>query len=250
MSWRQAEFSGKKVWVMVDASGEPVVEGGRVPMRYSDKPGAKVYRGGASKLSAVSGPARDLDEGVSADHAKSGGARKSSGFGSAGKRTAQQAAKAAEAAQDLLARLPASTAIAFTDGACRGNPGPAGSGALVKLPDGRRGEACLSLGRATNQVGELAAIGLALDLLDAADWPVDAPAAVLTDSDYTCGVLTRGWKAKANRELILDLRSRLEARPGVTLHWVAGHVGLDGNEAADALARAGAEGRTERRWLS
>ena len=48
MSWRRARFKGKDVWVEVDPLGAPVVEGGRSPIRYSNKRGARIYRGGAA----------------------------------------------------------------------------------------------------------------------------------------------------------------------------------------------------------
>ncbi|MBT3223303.1 MAG: reverse transcriptase-like protein [Proteobacteria bacterium] len=138
--------------------------------------------------------------------------------------------------------------IAFTDGGCKGNPGPAGSGALVTFPDGRRAESSRSLGHGTNNIAELTAIGMALDILDEAGVPAETPVLLLSDSSYANGVLCRGWKAKANRELILSLRERLGERPGVTIQWVAGHAGIEGNERADALANAGIDGVTDVKW--
>lgn len=248
MAWKRASFKGKEVWVEVDASGAPASTGGRVPMRYSDKPGAKIYRAGVSNLKLGSGPAVDLEDGVSADAARKSGSSRGSGLGSAGKRTKAQAAKAVEVARELIDGLGEDVAIAYTDGACRGNPGPAGSGVRLELPDGRTAEASRSLGRATNNVGELTAVGIALELLDEAGLPADAPVAVLTDSKYVNGVLVLGWKAKANAELIRDLRAGLKARPGVKLHWVAGHVGVAGNERADALANRGVDGVSSVTW--
>jgi ribonuclease HI len=46
-----------------------------------------------------------------------------------------------------------------------------------------------------------------------------------TDSQYAIGVLTKNWKAKANRELILDIKQRLAEFTGITLHYVRGHNG-------------------------
>jgi len=253
MNWRRARFRDKDVWVAVGPDGQPVVEGGRVPMRYSKRGGAKVYRGGASHLSMIDdAPIEVLDEGVSADAAKKAGAGKKkgkgSGFGSAKTRTkAQQAAAAADLRQ-RLASLDDGTVVAYTDGGCRGNPGPAGSGVRVELADGRVVEACRSLGRGTNNIAELTAIGMALELLDEAELPAGAKVVLLSDSAYARGVLTQGWKAKKNTELILGLRDALKRRPGVELQWVAGHAGIDGNERADALATAGVEGRTEVTW--
>ncbi len=247
MGWIRSSFKDKQVWAQVDGSGALVVAGGRVPIRYSPKEGAKIYRAGAAGVSPKDGAVvEDLDEGISADAAKK--KSKSSGFGSAGTRTAAQSAAAAADARQRLSSLPEGTVVAFTDGGCKGNPGPAGSGAVVVLPDGRRGESCLSLGIATNNVGELSAIGLALDLLDEAGVAVDVPVALFTDSKYTNGVLCMGWKAKANKELILGLRGRLKGRPGAEIHWVAGHVGIEGNERADALANDGVAGLTKSAW--
>jgi ribonuclease HI len=248
MGWRKATFKDQDVWIEVDAAGRPKASGGRVPMRYSDAPGAKVYNAGTGNLADVRGDVVDLDAGVSADVAKTKANGRGSGFGKAGTRTKAQAAAAAEAAGALIASLPTGTTIAFTDGACKGNPGRAGSGVSLRLPDGRRADASRSLGIATNNVAELTAIDVALDLLDAADVPPDAPVALLTDSAYAHGVLCLGWKAKANTELILGLRKRLAARPGVDLHWVAGHTGVEGNETADRLANDGVAGRSTVAW--
>lgn len=250
MPWRRASFKGKKVWVEVDAAGEAVASGGRIAMRYSDKPGATVYRAGVGRIDGLEGALVELEDGVDADARPTGSAPSSrgSGFGSAGSRTKAQAAAAAEAADALLSALPPDSAVAFTDGGCKGNPGPAGSGVSLRLPDGRRAEAAVALGQGTNNVAELTAVAAALDLLDEASIAADAPVALLTDSQYVHGVLAKGWKAKANRELILPLRARLQARPGVVLHWVAGHVGVAGNERADALAGEGIAGRSFVRW--
>ena len=76
----------------------------------------------------------------------------------------------------------------------------------------------------------------------------ERPVAIFTDSSYANGVLCLGWKAKANKELILRIRERLGAWTGVQLYWVAGHVGLEGNERADVLAGLGIDGENFRRW--
>lgn len=249
MGWRRARFKDADVWVEVDGGGQPAARGGRVPMRYSDKAGARVYHAGLSRLEVDPGSEIvELPDGQAADAPKAKASR-GSGFGKAGTRTASQAAAAAADAERRIGEVGDDSAVAFTDGSCKGNPGPAGSGVFLRLPDGRVAEWARSLGRATNNIAELTAIEMALQLLDEADVPPDAPVAVFSDSSYARGVLTQGWKAKANQELIRGLRAHLAARPGVELHWVAGHVGVAGNERADQLANVGVTGRDEKRWV-
>lgn len=246
MSWQKAQFKGKQVWASVSASGVLVVDGGRVAMRYSASSGAKIYRASAANVVLdETSEVETLPDGGTADGNK---ATPSRGFGKAGTRTKQQKAMAAEAARALLDGLGEDVIRCFTDGGCKGNPGPAGSGVYIQWPDGRVLEAAESLGTATNNIGELRAIEIALEALDDANVPNETNVAILTDSSYANGVLCLGWKAKANRSLILGIRERLSRRPAVTVYWVAGHVGVEGNERADALAGQGILGETFRNW--
>lgn len=245
MPWLAGVVNGKDVWVEVDAEGELVVRGGRVPVRYSEAEGAKLYGAGRGNVKVFSGAPRELPPGRS-DEAPAAGARPStkasapSGFGSAGTRTAAQAAAAKAAAGALIEGVDPSHVMCFTDGACKGNPGPAGAGAVLKLPDGRRVERHLALGEGTNNIGELSAVGLALALLDEEGVESTVQVHIFTDSKYAIGVLSQGWKAKANVELIADLKARLKKRKA-KLHWVAGHTGLAENERADTLANMGVD---------
>ena len=243
MAWVRVNFKGKRVWAQVGVTGELVVEGGRVPIRYSDKPGAKVYNAGGSNISRIDGENPvELEAGVAAEsRPSSGGSSRGSGFGSAGRRSKAQEAAARKLTADQIAALPEGTHVCFTDGACKGNPGPAGSGAVVKLADGRVLEASRFLGVATNNVGELTAIGMAIDLLEEARVSRDEPVVIFTDSSYSRGVLTQGWKAKANKELIELTKIRLRAWSRLTVNWVAGHAGIPENERADELAGAAIE---------
>ena len=248
MFWSRANFKGQRVWAEVDAEGAPVVTGGRMAVRYSEKAGATIYQAGASRVEPSGEKGVVLPDGAAADTAPaertaptaSAPSSRGSGFGKAGTRTAAQATAAKAAASQQVANA-AGAVRCFTDGGCTGNPGPAGSGMVVKFPDGRVVEAHRALGFATNNVAELTAIVMALDTLDQADVPPDAAVVIFSDSQYCRGVLTQGWKAKANVELIAGLRTRLKARPGAQMQWVAGHVGLPENERADALASKGVE---------
>ncbi len=246
MPWKPAQFKGKRVWVEIDASGKPGVKGGRMPIRYSASAGSKIYRAGVSGVMMLDEPVVDMEAGISADKAKAAKSR-GSGFGKAGTRTAQQAAAAKVAAGELVASFHRDAVVCFTDGACQGNPGPAGSGAVVKLPGGRVLERHLALGRGTNNIGELKAIGLALDLLDEAAVSGDARVEILTDSKYVHGLLQLGWKGKANRDIINAIKAQMRNFTKLRIHWIAGHVGIPENERADELANRGVSESIARR---
>ena len=241
MPWRRAHFKGQKVWAEVEEDGSTKILNGKVSIRYQPTEGAKLYSTMAQRLRWAEERAEELPPAAAPGQSKPVNKRKSSGFGKAGTRTAEQAQRALHAAQDRLKDLPEGMHVAFTDGACRGNPGPSGCGAVLRLADGRRIEGERSLGQGTNNIAELSAVGLALELLSQAEVSSDDPVLLLTDSRYTLGVLSQGWKAKANRELILGLRERLQQWPHLEIEWVAGHVGIAENERADALANQGLE---------
>lgn len=130
--------------------------------------------------------------------------------------------------------------VAYTDGACTGNPGPAGSGTIVIAPGGKIRESFAYLGEGTNNVAELTAILKALEAT-----PKNEPLVVHTDSQYAIGVLSKGWKAKANGELIDRIRKALHGR-GVRFVYVPGHAGVPLNERADELAREAIRTRSSR----
>lgn len=245
MAWLKASFKGKDVWAEVDEEGMPLVDGGRVPIRYSASAGAKIYRGGASGLELVGKEMEDLPAGESADDVKAVArpattkSGRGSGFGSAGDRTQAQAAAAKIDARTRIAALSPDTIQAFTDGACKGNPGPTGSGLVLKIPGRPNLERYKALGQATNNVGELTAIQMALEALDELGISLSAPVVIFTDSDYSRGVLTLNWKPKANVELISAIKAAIRRRPGVKVEWLAGHVGVAENERADELAGKG-----------
>lgn len=139
----------------------------------------------------------------------------------------------------------------FTDGACSGNPGPGGWGAVLRY-DGREKELSGGEPRTTNNRMELIAAIAALEALRR-----PAKVRLHTDSTYLRDGITkwihawkrRGWKTADKKPVKnVDLWQRLESalhRHQVEWHWVRGHSGHPENERADALARA-AIPRTER----
>lgn len=140
--------------------------------------------------------------------------------------------------------------FAWTDGACSGNPGPGGWGALLRALNGDAvlKERELSGGEAatTNNRMELMAAIMALEALTRA-----SHVTLTTDSAYVKnGVTTwiHGWKKNgwrtADKKPVknVDLWQRLDdaqARHQVTWQWIKGHAGHPENERADELARAG-----------
>ncbi len=133
----------------------------------------------------------------------------------------------------------------FTDGACSGNPGPGGWGALLRY-NGREKELFGGERHTTNNRMEMMAAIMALESLKR---PVKA--VLSTDSSYLKNGITKwlpGWKAKnwrtADNKPVknVDLWQRLEAaleRHEVQWRWVRGHAGHAENERVDALARQG-----------
>ncbi len=145
--------------------------------------------------------------------------------------SSQELEKFAKLGRVTSAQTPQMTA--YTDGACSGNPGPAGLGVVLTV-GGETHELSEFLGVATNNIAELTAIRRALEY----GRQHGAHLEIFTDSRYAIGVLTAGWKAKANRSLIADIKADLATFGAVRFHHVRGHVGIPANERADELARA------------
>lgn len=122
----------------------------------------------------------------------------------------------------------------FTDGACSGNPGPAGIGIVLRYGD-REKEHAEGIGVATNNIAELTAVLRALRMLKRTDLPV----VIHTDSSYAIGVLSGGWKVKKNRELVDEIVDEMRRFAALRLVKVAGHASVPLNERADELARQG-----------
>ena len=132
--------------------------------------------------------------------------------------------------------------VIYTDGACRGNPGPGGWGALIKEGGDQR-ELSGAENETTNNRMEMTAAIMALRSL-----PDGSAADLYTDSEYVMrglnewlpGWKARGWKTAAKKPVKnQDLWQALDAanaRHKVRWHWVKGHAGNDGNEYVDRLA--------------
>ncbi|MGH7435995.1 MAG: ribonuclease HI [Polyangiaceae bacterium] len=218
MPWVVATLRGQKVFARARTDGALAAEGGRVEVRYKPNDG-RAYRAAVQNLEVPSG-ATVLDD----DHcgpADRPDAKGDSRGGAPSSRTMRVAEP-----------VPAGAWIAYSDGACSGNPGPAGSGVVIVSPAGKTYEGYEWLGEATNNVAELTAILRAVEWIPAGAGPI----VVHTDSQYAIGVLQKGWKAKANQDLVARAK-KLVADRKVRLVYVPGHSGVPLNERADELAR-------------
>ncbi len=133
----------------------------------------------------------------------------------------------------------------YTDGACSGNPGPGGWGALI-LQEDEESEICGGEPETTNNRMELTA---AIEALK--QTPEDAEIRLYTDSKYVMDGITQwmanwkknGWRTAAkkpvkNEDLWRELDALVSVRR-IHWQWVKGHAGHPGNEQADALANKG-----------
>jgi ribonuclease HI len=133
----------------------------------------------------------------------------------------------------------------YTDGACSGNPGPGGWGAVLQYGDAKK-EINGGTSETTNNRMEMMAAIMALESLK-------RPMAVdlYTDSTYVRSGITewlpgwkrRNWRTAAKKPVKnVDLWQRLDSAAAahqIAWHWVKGHAGNPGNERADELAREG-----------
>ena len=137
----------------------------------------------------------------------------------------------------------------YTDGACSGNPGPGGWGAILEW-NGREKELSGGERETTNNRMELSGVIFALSALK-------EPCAVdlYTDSKYVCDAVEKGWLAgwqkrnwiKSDKKPVLNVDLWKQLLPllrthKVTFHWLRGHAGHRENERCDELARTFAAG--------
>lgn len=208
-------FKKNKVWLALDESGEPLIKNGKVRIKYQIEQSHEYW---VHPHSVVS-----LDTGVP---------EKPSADGKTALSPKKQRAAGGRSAEFSLS----DTVIIYTDGASSGNPGPSGIGVILRFGDHEK-EISKHIGVTTNNIAELQAIKVGLLELKKTHIPVK----IYTDSAYAHGVLTKGWKAKKNRELIESIKQLMSGFKDLELIHVRGHNGLEGNERADRLATSAAQ---------
>ena len=197
------------VWVRADDAGRPVLDrDGRAEMKYREND-PKSYRPSPVNL-----------------------------LPDDGSEPAPRAEAPAPRRQRAAAKSGGQAVEVWTDGACSGNPGPMGIGVVV-IDGDRRRELGEYLGIGTNNIAELTAMERGLELADEVTGSDRQRRIRLhSDSGYAIGLLDKGWKAKANVDLVQRLRRRITDFPQLEFVKVPGHAGVPENERCDQLARA------------
>jgi len=134
----------------------------------------------------------------------------------------------------------------YTDGACSGNPGPGGYGAILIDASGRRRELSEGFRNTTNNRMELLAV---ISALEALKRPCDVT--LISDSEYVINAIVKGWlvnwqrkgwrKADKKPVMNIDLWQRLLPKleeHNIEFRWTKGHAGNPDNERCDELAVA------------
>ncbi|MEJ2283581.1 MAG: ribonuclease HI [Desulfobacterales bacterium] len=211
--WHRMRFKQNKVWMAVDAQGQPIVKEGKVLVKYQLKQDYEYW--------VKKGSVTPLESQESATQHLSANSRGPQVSGS----------KEPDEAVRLDAGSLADKICVFTDGASSGNPGPSGIGVVLRYGEHEK-EISEFIGSATNNIAELKAIETGLSALKNRDIPVR----LFTDSTYAYGVLTQNWKPKKNRQLVEKIKKKLKGFKDLKFIKVKGHSGHPDNERADYLA--------------
>jgi len=257
MDWQRFKFKQGKVYVWCDDQARPVVRKGRVWMRYQ-LADAHLYTPAFAHLLALDGkPVEPCPDPAAAPPPELAVERATTGKPTDPDLPDKQVpvssgngivpVKASRTRQILFPVLgfpppprPADErpVTIYADGACTGNPGPAGCG-VVLLYGAKQREISRYLGEGTNNIAELTAIAVAVEALRNKQLPVD----LFTDSAYALGVLSGHYKVKANQELVRRVQHLLSTLTDFRFIKTPGHAGVPGNERADQLARQAIETR-------
>jgi len=199
MPWVRAVLHGQVVYARVKADGALLTQGNRVEVCYTPN-ASRLYMARASNVVKEANSAILPDDACAPRAESASRLRKAPSVGGIVTKKALTST--------AMPKVPKDSVIAYADGACSGNPGPSGLGVVV-IDGDTRTEISEHLGQGTNNIAELTALERVLDVVT----EVGRPLVIYTDSAYAIGVLSKGWKAKANLALIERIRERLAKRP-------------------------------------
>jgi ribonuclease HI len=213
--WRRMRFKNNKVWMAIDHDDRPIQQNGKYLIKYQLEQDHEYWVNPAN---------------VTPLDSKTDG------------RPARRTTSRAEMPKNTVPSPDDNAVHIYTDGASSGNPGPSGIGIVLEYR-GKVREISKFIGHATNNVAELEAIRAGLLELKKKQLAV----VIYTDSSYAHGVLSLGWKARKNREIVDAIRKLLDALKDARIVKVRGHAGHLQNERADQLARTAVSSGDARR---
>ena len=216
INWKRMVFKKNKVWLATDKDQKPITKNGKVLIRYQLDQDYEYW-----VLSKNIKPIDSLKKEGKIEKVKK----------SAGKSSTQKTTKKPTETDFAAETIRDDTVYVYTDGASAGNPGPSGIGVVLRFGKHEK-EISRYIGDTTNNVAELEAIRSGLMAVKNTNLPVR----LFTDSRYAYGVLTQGWKAKKNQNIIESIKKILSKFNDLKFIHVKGHVGIEGNERADFLA--------------
>jgi ribonuclease HI len=216
INWKRMVFKKNKVWVATDHDQKPITKNGKVRIRYQLDQDYE-YWVHSKNINPIDSYQKKNKTGKNELSTRSSLKQNE-------KETNSEIQFPAETSGDDVITI-------FTDGASAGNPGPSGIGVLLRFGKHEK-EISRYIGNATNNIAELEAIRAGLRAVKNSDLPVR----VYTDSSYAYGVLTQGWKAKKNKDIIDAIKKILPKFHDLKFIKVKGHGGIEGNEKADVLA--------------
>jgi ribonuclease HI len=216
INWKRMRFKKNKVWLATDRDQRPVVKNGKVLIKYQLD--------------------QDYEYWVNPKNIQPVDSVNSQTQRTENKKSAEKPPKKPKSQLKTKADHPYSSehkdAICiYTDGASSGNPGPSGIGIVLRFGKHEK-EISKYIGIATNNIAELEAIRTGLLTIKDSRLPVR----IFTDSSYAYGVLTLGWKARKNQDIIKSIKKILLKFNDLKFIKIKGHAGHEGNERADFLA--------------
>lgn len=214
IQWKRMAFKKNKVWMAVQKDGSPMEKNSKVLIKYQRDQDYEywVHKNSIKPLEALGSEIKPSSK-------------------TSAKTPKKQPSKIVQTGRSDETLSRKDTICIYTDGASSGNPGPAGIGVLLCY-DKHEKEISKYIGTATNNIAELEAIRIGLIEVKNPNLPVN----VYTDSSYAYGVLVQGWKAKANKELVDQIKKITAQFKDLKFIKVKGHAGHIGNERADKLA--------------